>query len=79
MIPLLLIASLAAPDITIIQGSASEVHRVCGKASNYTGPDRILACALPSRDRCIIIWPEDRPASGWLWHHEMAHCHGWRH
>ncbi len=63
----------------VIEGTQAEIQRVCRRLSGYAGGHHILACAIPSRTRCIIIWPKGRAREGVLWRHERAHCNNWRH
>lgn len=65
--------------VHVIEASRATVHRVCAKAAGYRGGNRILACAIPTKNRCTIIWPQGVPRSGHMWRHEMAHCNGWNH
>lgn len=65
--------------VQVIEGTRAEIQRVCRKATRYSGPQNILACAMPTDTVCIIIWPKGQTRSGPLWRHERAHCSGWRH
>lgn len=62
----------------VLEGTQSEIQRFCRKASRYGGPGHILACTIPGKKICIIIWPKGQPRSGDLWRHERAHCNGFR-
>ncbi len=76
---LLFLSPAFAKEVRVIEGTAVEVDRVCRKASKYRGDRQILACALPSKTICIIIFPRGVTRGGWLFKHEMAHCEGWNH
>lgn len=65
--------------VQIIEGTQAEVHRVCRKVSRYSGSGSILACAIPGKRVCIILWPRHVRKSGALWRHERSHCNGWVH
>lgn len=71
--------AVASPQIHVLEGTKNEVHRVCKKASEYKGRATILACAIPMKSRCLIIIPRGASRNGWLFKHEVRHCHGWRH
>jgi len=63
-------------NLRVIEGTTAEVGRVCRLASRRA--DKwILACAIPSKKMCIVIWPKALPRDGPLWRHELAHCNGW--
>jgi hypothetical protein len=92
MISLILLASLSGVQLPpakfdhpprqkmhVLEGTHSEIQRTCRVASKYRGEREILACAIPSKKFCIIIWPKGKPRSGDLWRHERAHCNGWKH
>jgi hypothetical protein len=66
--------SYPAANAWVIERTKEQIRELCGKHSPWAeGPG---ACALPGK-RCIILWPKDKPRSGWLWLHEHAHCNGW--
>lgn len=65
--------------VQVLEGTHSEIQRVCRLASRYGGPRSILACSIPNNRICIIVWPKGKHRSGPLWRHERAHCNGWRH
>jgi len=60
------------------EASPSDLPKLCRKAPRYRN-GKILACALPFKELCHIVWPEGVPRSGPVWDHEIAHCNGWRH
>ncbi len=68
-----------AMRMQVIEGTNAQIQRVCRLASKYRGELEILACAIPGKTVCIMIWPKGKPRSGPLWRHERAHCNGWRH
>lgn len=65
--------------VQVLEGTKAEIQRVCRLASKYHGGRDILACTIPGKTVCIMVWPKGKPRSGALWRHERAHCNGWKH
>lgn len=66
-----------AKNVTVIEHSAGKVNSLCRVLSGYRGKGRILACALPTKRRCVILFPRGTSRTGRLYRHERAHCNGW--
>lgn len=66
-----------ARNVQVIEQSAGRVNSLCRVLSGYRGTGRILACALPTKRRCIILFPRGASRTGRLYRHENAHCAGW--
>ena len=64
-------------QMKVMEAPPSQLRRVCRLASGYRGGGTILACSMPGKSRCIIIWPAGEKRAGLLWRHERAHCNGW--
>ena len=60
--------------VSVIEVSSPNMtcRRIGGRNSGT-----ILACAVASKSRCIIIWPAGKRRAGLMWRHERAHCNGW--
>jgi hypothetical protein len=66
-----------AMNVTVIERTAGDVNALCRSLSGYRGTARILACALPTKRRCVILFPRGMTRTGLLYRHEQAHCNGW--
>lgn len=66
-----------AKNVEVVERSAGEVNKLCRILSGYRGRSRILACALPRKNRCLILFPRGASRTGVLYRHEQAHCNGW--
>jgi hypothetical protein len=66
-----------ARNVMVLEASPGEVNGLCRLASRYRGNANILACALPMKHVCLIIFPRGVSRTGLLYRHENAHCAGW--
>ena len=66
-----------ATNVEVIERPDGEVNKLCRILSGYRGTARILACAMPTKRRCVIVFPKGVSRTGVLYRHEQAHCNGW--
>lgn len=66
-----------ALHIEVVERPADEVDALCRALSGYRGTRVILACALPRKARCVVLFPAGVSRTSVLFRHEQAHCNGW--
>ena len=70
-------------QLYVLERPIAEIDEICCGGEPHPTMGRVLACAIPMPDRCIIFLPKvepggvSKPQQDRFRRHEIAHCNGW--
>ena len=69
-----------APDVHVYAQLADDPAAECRRVGAVVPPGvTVHGCQVWVGPLCKVILPKRSPYREAVWHHEIAHCNGWRH